>query len=183
MHSTGDSCTFDGVRDGLMQPSSAVPTQPDARIAERVVAIVVVGAVGAVLVTALIGVLISMANWMWCDAQCSGHPNAGSTTVQATTNIPTTPAGRGSVTGTIISHADLALRSRPSIDDESTIIKRIPIGATVTVYCQVSGPPVQQDDGYDNNRWNWIEYNNSKGYIAAALVDTGADTSTQVDQC
>jgi len=51
------------------------------------------------------------------------------------------------------------------------------------VYCQVTGPVVMQDNGYGNDLWDWIEYDGSTGYIADALVFTGATTSTQVDRC
>jgi len=94
------------------------------------------------------------------------------------------PVRRGPVTGTIISHNDTKLKTRPTLDDHATLIVRlIPVGATVMVYCQVTGPVVMQDNGYGNDLWDWIEYDGSTGYIADALVFTGATTSTQVDRC
>jgi len=177
-------------------PRPPVAAEPATRPARRVLTrlSVIVALAVAVLLAGVVTIAVVLADQ--CHGSgCSTSADDGGGSSGLDISVPDTATHQGTVTpwpygtgvpGTIITKESntARLRSRPSLDDDGTVLGLIPVGATVTVYCQIDGPTVDQPRSLGpNSAWDLISYQGQQGFISDALVDTGVDTDTLVSAC
>jgi hypothetical protein len=91
----------------------------------------------------------------------------------------TQSAATGGPVGTILAEGT-ALRAGPATTTE--LLDRLRTGTTATVLCYSTGETVHTDQG-TSNKWAKITLDKATGYVAAILLDTGGDITTQAPRC